>query len=118
MTDINKIILDSLTQSDGGGQMSKETDSAGKTYSDKKIEERIEQLVEKKEIVLCDIVSTGAMLQQLMGQRDEVLKDLKALELAVVKVAMSHGSEKTIAISEIGDLIHESEKYGDTGKPD
>jgi hypothetical protein len=49
-------------------------------YSDEEIKERIEQLVEKKEIVLCDIVSTGAMLQQLMDERGAVLKDLKALE--------------------------------------
>ena len=50
-----------------------------KVYSDEEIEPRIYRLVTKQEIKLIDIVSTGAMLRQLMDERDEAREARDAL---------------------------------------
>jgi len=83
-----------------------------KVYPDKQIRARIFRLETQREDRFPELMpKTAAMLQQLMNERDEAIKDLKALE-AEVGHAMSN-----MDIEGWMDLIDltRSEKY-DTGK--
>lgn len=85
-----------------------------KTYLDEEIGWRIHELVDKKEIVLSDIVSTGAMLQQLMEQRDAIYNDLVYFEIEVSYAISTKDIEKSIRLVD----LTRSDKYCDTGKLD
>ena len=82
-----------------------------KTYSDEEIRARIECLLVRQEIELKDIPFTGAMLQQLIEDRDRWLK------LATARYDVSVCIMKDF--NELKEIITTlSEKYCDIGKPD
>ena len=92
-----------------------------KVYSDEKMKDWIEQC---KKVgtssepacfvpVLCvDRAEEGAMIQQLLDERDAVLKDLKALEADI-----EHVQEPGVDTAGWLDIVDtkRSEKYGESG---
>lgn len=98
-------------------------DSAGKKYGDDRIQKTIKTMLRIHSEMVKHFEQDNeagygvlaAMLQQLLDERNAVLKDLKALEQEVSYV-LAHGKYLDVGAECIN--FTRSEKYGDTGKAD